>query len=366
MKVLLINTVCGIGSTGRICTDLAEQYINGGNEAVIAYGRGDVPDKYKRISKKFGGSFNIYFHAFYTRITDRHGFASKRATRELLEWAEKYNPDLLWLHNIHGYYINIKMLFDWIKSRPQMKVKWTLHDCWAFTGHCSYFTAVKCNRWKTHCSKCPQKREYPASYLADASKKNFTDKKEIFTGVKDMTLITPSHWLADLVSQSFLREYPIEVVYNTVDRSVFKPTPGDFREKYGLQNKKIILGVANVWSERKGLGDFLKLSEMLDDRYAIVLVGLTQKQKDALPSKIKGIVRTNDAKELAAIYTAADIFVNPSREETFGMTTVEALACGTKAVVYKGTACEEIAKSSGGIAVEQSVEALYNAITGQI
>lgn len=181
-----------------------------------------------------------------------------------------------------------------------------------------------------------------------------------------MTLITPSKWLADLVKQSFLQEYPVEVHYNTIDKTIFKPTPSDFRQRYGLENKKIVLGVANIWDERKGLKDFYKLAQMLDDKYAIVLVGLSKKQIADLPKNVKGITRTNSPQELAAIYTAADVFVNPSKEETFGMTAVEAEACGTKSIVYEGTACEEIANSNGGIVVKQDVNAIYTAITGKI
>ena len=365
MRVLFLNHTSGIGSTGRICTDLAMQYIREGHEAIIAYGRGEVPEQYRSISKRFGTNLDLYTHVLSTRLLDHHGYASRHATKEFLKWADHYDPDLLWLHNIHGYYINIEMLFQWIKSRPNMKVKWTLHDCWAFTGHCSYFTMVKCEQWKSHCSYCVQKREYPASYLFDNCRQNFERKKAAFTGVKNMTLITPSQWLADLVKESFLKEYPVEVHYNTIDTSIFKPTPSDFREKYGLHDKIIVLGVANVWHERKGLNDFLQLARMLDDSYVIVLVGLTQKQIDTLPRNIKGLVRTNSAQELAAMYTMADIFVNPSREETFGMTTIEATACGTEAIVYEGTACEEVVRTQGGIAVPPSVENLYSAITGE-
>ena len=345
MKLLLINSVCGIGSTGRICTDLAQEYEAQGHEVKIAYGRdGYVPEKYQKYAVRIGTDFDVKVHGVISRLFDAHGLGSKSATKKFLEWAEGYKPDLLWLHNIHGYYINYELLFEWIKKHPEMEVKWTQHSCWSFTGHCSHFTFVKCYKWKTHCENCPQKSHYPATIFLDRSKENFDRKKQAFTGAKNMTLITPSKWLADLVKQSFLKEYPVEVHYNTIDTNIFKPTPGDFRERYGLQDKKIVLGVANPWTERKGFYDFLWLAEKLDDSYQIVLVGLTQKQIDTLPKNIIGIRRTNSPKELAEIYTAADVFVNPSVEETFGMTTVEAAACGTKAIVYSKTACEEVAE----------------------
>ena len=352
LKVLMINSVCGIRSTGRICTDIAEECLSQGYEVKIAYGCGEVPEKYKDIAVKIGKTIDRILHGVSTRIFDNHAFCSKRATAEFLKWAEEYNPDILWLHNLHGYYINTEMLFNWIKQRPQMQVKWTLHDCWSFTGHCSYFIMAGCDKWKSVCHNCPQKRHYPASYLFDNSKSNFELKKKAFLGVKNMTLIVPSYWLADLVKQSFLKDYPIEVVHNRINTDIFKPTESDFRLKHGLENKKIILGAATAWGESKGLYDFFKLSKMLDKDYKVVLVGLTEKQMSKLPKEIVGIKRTNNTKKLAEIYTAADVFVNPSRQETFGLTTLEALSCGTKVIVYKNTACEEVAEKYGGIAVE--------------
>lgn len=366
MKVLLINSVCGIGSTGRICTDLAQQFEAAGDEVKIAYGRKrTVPEQFQKYAVRIGTDWDCQMHAIQTRLFDMHGFGSKHATKKFLQWAEEYKPDLLWLHNIHGYYINVEMLFDWIKKHPEMQVKWTLHDCWAFTGHCSYFTAVKCAQWKSHCSYCSQLRRYPACYAMSSVRRNFARKRAAFTRVPNLTLITPSKWLADLVKQSFLKDYPVEVHYNTIDTTIFKPTPSDFRERYGLQYKIIVLGVANVWEDRKGLFDFYKLAKMLDDRYAIVLVGLSEKQIEDLPKNIKGIQRTNSPKELVAIYTAADVFVNPSVEETFGMTPVEAQACGAPSIVYEGTACAEVAEQNGNKAVPQDVNALYEAITGE-
>lgn len=367
MKYLFINSVCGIRSTGRICTDLAQQLEAEGNECKIAYGRvEDVPEQFQRYAVRIGNDFDLKVHALQTRLFDTHGFGSKKATARFLKWADEYNPDVVWLHNIHGYYINIEMLFAWVKSRPDMQVKWTLHDCWAFTGHCSYFTMAKCEQWKSHCSYCPQLRRYPKCYVTGNVSKNFERKKAAFTCVKNMTLITPSKWLADLAKQSFLSEYPVEVCYNTIDTNVFKPTPSDFRERYGLANKIIVLGVASVWEERKGLNDFVKLAEMLDDHYAIVLVGLTEKQIKQIPKQIKGLRRTNSASELAAIYTAEDVFVSPSVEETFGLTPMEAEACGTASVVYADTACAEIAKQQGNTVIEPGVENLYRAITGKL
>ena len=366
MKVLLINSVCGIGSTGKICGALAEEYAAQGHEAVIAYGRDDtVPDRYKAYAHRIGTDLDVKVSALRTRLLDDHGFANEGATRKFLKWAEDYDPDLLWLHNLHGYYIHVGLLFDWIKSRPHMQVKWTLHDCWAFTGHCAYFSRAACEKWKQGCAFCPEKRNYPGSLLLDNSRNNYLRKKIAFTGIKNMTLIVPSHWLENLVKQSFLGDYPVEVRYNTVDTNVFQPTPGNFRQKHGLEGKTLVLGVASVWDHRKGLADFLELRKLLDDDHAIVLVGVNEQQKNSLPEGILGITRTHDPRELAEIYTAADVYVNPSREETFGMTTLEAISCGTPAIVYRGTACEEVVEQYGGIAVETDPHAIAAALRSE-
>lgn len=353
MRILFVNEVCGITSTGRICTDLAQELEEKGHEVKIAYGRnGYVPKKFKKYSIKIGNKFDVYMHALQTRLFDTHGFGSKSATKKFLEWAENYKPDLLWLHNIHGYYINVEMLFAWIKKHPEMEVRWTLHDCWAFTGHCSHFTVVKCEQWKKYCSYCCQLRRYPTCYFMSSVRKNFERKRKAFTGVKNLTLITPSKWLADLTRQSFFKEYPVEVHYNTIDKTIFKPTPSDFRQRYGLVDKKIILGVANVWEERKGLKDFYQLAQMLDDSYAIVLVGLSKKQIAELPKNIHGIMRTNSPQELAAIYTAADVFVNPTYEDNYPTVNLEAEACGTRVITYDTGGCRETVVRNDSIVVE--------------
>lgn len=353
MRILMINSVCGIRSTGRICTNLAKQFEEEGNEVKIAYGRVEgVPEHLKKYAVRIGTNWDLKMHALKTRILDQHGFGSKRATKRFLEWAEQYNPDMVWLHNIHGYYINVEMLFDWIKKRPQMKVKWTLHDCWAFTGHCSYFTAVQCDKWETQCERCPQKNKYPASWFVDNCAENFQRKKAAFIGVSNLTLVTPSKWLADLTKKSFLCQYPTEVLYNTIDTTVFKPTPSNFREKYGLEGKKIILGVASTWEERKGFFDFLLLADALDESSYIVLVGLNNAQMKQCKSNMLGIQRTNSTQELAEIYTAADVFFNPTYEDNYPTVNLEAEACGTCVITYRTGGASETIHLKNSIAVD--------------
>ena len=366
MRVLLINTVCGIRSTGRICTDIAEEFVSKGAEVKIAYGRDIVPKEYKKYSVRIGSKIDVALHAFLSRIFDCSGLLSKMATRKFLQKVEKFSPDLIWLHNIHGYYINYELLFSWIKKHPEIKIKWTLHDCWAFTGHCTHFTMVKCNKWEKGCEHCPQKNRYPSSFLFDNSFRNYERKKKAYQGIKNMTLIAPSQWLADLLAKSFLKEYTVEVHYNTINKNIFKPTPSDIRKKYAIGNKKIILGVASGFDIYKGFNDFLKLSKIIDAKTVIVLVGVSDRQIKKLPKNIIGIKQTNDIEELARLYTAADVFVNLSKEETFGLTTLEAISCGTEAIVYKGTACEEVVKKYGGVAVPQNINCIYNAIRNVI
>lgn len=362
MKLLLINSVCGIRSTGRIVTDIANEYKAKGYECRIAYGREKVPDECKSISYRIGSDINIYFDAAKSRILDNDGFNSVNATKKFIKWADEYDPDVLWLHNLHGYYINLELLFAWIKHRKNMEVRWTLHDCWPFTGHCAHFSYVRCEKWKKQCEKCCQKREYPSSILLDRSYFNYIKKKELFCGVERMTIITPSYWLADLAKQSFLSEYPVEVVHNEIDKGIFKPTIGDFRVKYGLQNKKVILGVASSWNEKKGLSDFIKLAQVLDERFIVILVGVTQKQVKNIPSDIICIQRTDDMKQLAEIYSAADVFLNLTYEDTYPTVNLEAQACGTPCITYRtGGSIESV--SSDCIVEQGDIDTLLSKIT---
>lgn len=332
------------GSTGTIMRDLHKGLAELGAESYAFWGRrrDTIDDHNRRVATDVG----VYLHGALARVTDRAGFYSKGDTRRLLAILDEIDPDVVHLHNVHGYWVNVEMLFGWLATH-RCQVRWTLHDCWSFTGHCSYFTMVKCEQWRSHCSyskKCPQLREYPTCYGPGACRQNFEDKRRAFTSVppERMTIVTPSHWLADLVGQSFLAGYPIEVRHNTVDTEVFKPTPSDFRERYGIGDRFMVLGVASPWTERKGLGDFVRLAGELDsDKYAIVLVGLSEKQIRQLPEGVIGLARTDSPQELAGIYSTADVFFNPTVEDNYPTVNLEAEACGTPVVTYDTGGCRE-------------------------
>lgn len=350
MKVFQINTVCGVGSTGRIATDLYHVLAEEGHSCCVAYGRGTAPagiDSYK-----IGSTLDVYAHTMCSRMTDGEGLYSSSATKRLVEKIEAYAPDIIHLHNIHGHYLNYPILFRFLKEydRP---VVWTLHDCWPFTGHCAHFDFIGCQLWQSGCHDCPQLNAYPQSYGMDHSRENFARKKQLFTGLRQLVLVTPSQWLADLVKKSFLGTYPVQVIHNGIDTTVFKPTPSDFRERYGLQDKKIILGVASPWTARKGLQDFIKLSKMLPEDWKIVLVGLSKKQLKTIPAAITGIERTNNVQELAQIYTAADVFFNPTYEDNYPTTNLEAIACGTPVITYDTGGSPECVSESVGAVVPQ-------------
>lgn len=359
MKVFQINSVCGVGSTGRIACDIKQTLEANSDKCQIAYGRGfyDDPD-----CLKIESDLVFKAHVFFSRITDRQGFYSTAATKRLVHSIKHFDPDIIHLHNIHGYYLDIRVLFDFLKSYGK-PVVWTLHDCWAFTGHCAYFSFVNCDKWKTGCGQCPQKRAYPSSFILDDSKKSYSEKKRLFTAVPNMSIVTPSNWLNTLVKQSFLGDFPVYTINNGIDLSVFKPTISNFKEKHNLTTKKIVLGVANVWEYRKGLDDFLSLSKLLDSNYKIVLVGLSEKQISALPSNIMGITRTDNVNELVELYSAADVFVNTTKEDNFPTVNIEAIASGTPVVTYDTGGSGEMLNNKCGVVVPTGdVNALARAI----
>lgn len=342
MKIVQINTF-SYKAAGNIMMNLHKAMLEQGIDSYVVWGRGRKAENDHEYY--MDDDIGVKAHGVYTRITDMHGFASKRATVKLLKWIDNIHPDIIHLHCIHGYYINIELLFSYIKKN-NIKVVWTQHDCWAFTGHCAYFDAVGCNKWKTGCHDCEQLATYPASKVMDNSKWNWGKKKELFTGL-DITIVTPCKWLAELMKDSFLGAYPTEVIYNGIDTTVFKPIESDFKKKYGIEGKKIILGVAGEWTERKGLKDFVALDQLIDhDKYQIVVVGVNKNQQRGLPDTIISIGRTENVQELVEIYSASTVYFNPTYEDNFPTTNLEALACGTPIITYDTGGSPEAVKDS--------------------
>ena len=350
MRYVQINAYSG-GWAENIVFKKHRELIANGDESWVFWARGDhEQDEHIQCIAK---PLEVCGDALLTRIDGKPGFHSKGITKRLLNRLDEIDPDVVHLHVLTGYYINVELLFEWLISH-RCRVKWTLHDCWDFTGHCIHFTYAQCSQWKSGCafsSSCPQKREYPESWFAGDAivRRNYEEKKRLFTALPPnrVQIITPSHWLAGLVKESFLGKYDVTVIHNTVDTTVFRPSPSDFRERYGLEGKTVVLGVASKWSERKGLKVFVRLAQNLDsNRFAIVVIGLSKKQIKLVKRKAKCIValpRTDSQKELAEAYTASDVLLNPSAEETFGMNVAEAAACGTGAIVVEGSACAEVA-----------------------
>lgn len=360
-KLLIINVSANSGSTGRIAEDIGRLAMSNGYECYFAYGRIVKESKCQLI--RIGTDWDIIVHGLQSRFLDNHGFASKQATQKFIDDIERIQPDIINIHNIHGYYVNMEVLLDYF-AQTSIPVVWTLHDCWNFTGHCAFFDYANCERWKTHCHHCPRKRSYPSSYFLDASSRNFDKKKELFSKMKNIYFITPSQWLAALTRESFLFNFPVQVINNGVDLNVFKPIESSsIKYELGIApEKKVILGVASVWHKRKGLDDFVQLSKILQN-HVVILVGLTDGQIKALPDGLIGINRTESIEKLAGLYCMADVFVNPTYADNFPTTNIEALACGTPVVTYRtGGSPEAIDVKTGGVVERGDVHSMAKVI----
>ncbi len=347
MRILMINTVYAVGSTGKIVKQLAEKAEHHGFECMIAHRYEDKKVYYPPNVVSISSWWDCHVHNRISRVSMLRGFFSKKKTLLFLKKVKEFKPDLIHLHNIHGNFINLGMLFRYIKKN-RIKVVWTFHDCWPLTGNCKYFDMVECDKWKTGCGQCLQKGK---SFI-DISAFVYKHKQKLLKGIENMTIITPSVWLADLVRQSPLREYPIRVIHNGIDLNVFYPVNNNFKEEYGIVGKKMVLGVAFDWGKRKGLDVFIELASCLPDDYQIVLVGTNDFIDSILPKNIISIHKTNNQEELAAIYTAADIFVNTTREDNYPTVNMEALACGTPVVTFCTGGSPEMIDENCGCTVE--------------
>lgn len=353
-------TVCEInisdhGSTGTIMMQIAKKASEEGFFVITASNKGLLRKKdLLKICRKdhiyVNNLFSFALHYKLGGMLGLNGLFSVLATLRLLYYMKKKDVRLIHLHNLHNFCFNIPLLFRFIK-RNHISVVWTLHDCWSFTGRCPYFVMAKCDRWKTGCYECHYpKKSYPQSYI-DTTRIMWELKKKWFSRIENCTLVTPSQWLADLVKLSYLKDYPVKVINNGIDLNVFKPTESGFRCRNGLVDKKIVLGVAFGWGERKGLDVFIELSKRLPNNYRIVLVGTDDNVDSLLPTNIISIHRTQNQTELAEIYTAADVFANPTREENYPTVNMECLACGTPVITFKTGGSPEILDETCGSVV---------------
>ncbi len=361
MKIVQINTVCNTGSTGKIAAGLYHIADLNNHNPFIAYGRGNAPKDIR--SFKIGNPLDFGCHVLINFFLGKSGFGSRHVTFRFLKWLNTVQPDILHLHNLHGFYIHVGLLSEYVKKN-NIPVIWTFHDCWPMTGQCAFFDQVNCCKWKTACSNCPIFRsDYPYSLFKDNSRQNYILKKSNFTGIKNLTIVTPSNWLADIVRQSFLKEYPITVIPNGIDLNLFKPYPTDAT----VNNKKIILGVANVWDFRKGLDYFFKLAEQLEPSYQIVLIGVSKRQQKQIQktfgNRIIALTRTADQTELTKWYSRAHAYVNPTLSDNFPTTNLEALACGTPVITFNTGGSPECITPKCGIVTEKgNILALKNAV----
>ena len=352
--VLQLNVTANWGSTGKIAEAIGTIALESGWDSFIAYGRWFNPSRSHLI--KIGGRWEKYFHFAEQRIRDNEGLCSRGATKQFIRQIELIKPDVVQLHNIHDHYLNYQLLFEFL-NQTDIKVVWTFHDCWAFTGHCFHFVTKDCMKWKTGCYECPMKRVIPKTLL-DRSKKNYELKKQLFTENKNLTIVPCSDWMAGFVRQSFFKNKRIEVIKNGIDLRVFKPL-----NRNGGDDKFGILAVSSVWNEGKGLYDILELRELLSDVYSITIVGLTAEQVDNMPIGIIGIERTQNVNELVQLYSNADVLINPTYADTFPTVNLEALACGTPVITYRTGGSPEAIDESTGLVVEQGdIEGMAEAI----
>lgn len=361
MKLLVINATFNTGSAGRIAEGIRQKAEDSSIQTWYGYGRSSFERTPGII--RIGTDKDIIMHGFNSRIFDNHGFSSTKATEKFILEIDKIKPDVINIHNLHGYYINVKVLFGYLNT-ISIPIVWTLHDCWPFTGHCSYFDRYKCLKWQTQCYDCPNTRGYPESWFLDRSKVNFQKKRKLFTENMNIHFVAPSEWMAGLLRKSFFSDFPVKVINNGIDLNVFKPLhDGSIHEKYNIRDSKIILGVANTWDRRKGLDDFVKLSSLITKEYRIILVGLSKRQIAALPGNIIGITRTESRQELAALYSTAEVFVNPTYIDNFPTTNIEALACGTPVITYDtGGSAEAIDQVTGIVNSKGDVDGLLDGI----
>ncbi len=346
--------------------EIGELAMANGWESYVAYSGGrDGVKPCKSKLMPVGGKLDVAFHGLWTRFTDRHGLASWFATKRFLSEIKELKPDVIHIHNIHGYFLNYRMLFEYLKE-TEIPVIWTVHDCWLYTGHCYYYSSIGCDKWMSGCGNCPQRTAFPTSWFIDRSKQNLKDKSEAFNSIKDkLTIVPVSEWIRGEMSRSILKDCQYQVIHNGIDLNVFDVQPDDkaVREKYGLGDKHIILGLASIWSKEKGWDDFMEMSKMLNGDEVIVMVGVTEEQQNRLPENVVGIRRTENVRQLAELYSAAVAFVNPTWQDNYPTVNLESIACGTPVVTYRtGGSIEAVTEKTGYVVEQGDVKGLLEAV----
>lgn len=347
MKIIQISIEVNQNSVGRIAEQIGEQILSEHGQSYITYARGYNTSKSEVI--KIGNLLDLYYHGIQTRLFDTHCLHSKKATKNLIKKIDEINPDIVHLHHIHGYYINMEILFDFLRIK-NYPVVWTFHDCWAFTGHCAFFDTVNCDKWKTKCYSCELKTSYPGSYFKDHSSVNYELKRKFFNSLGNLTIVSVSDWLNELVKQSFLKNNNLLVIKNGIDLSIFKPIENIVRKgQFEYETRKIILGVASTWDERKGLNYFIELDNLIDHtEFVILLIGLSKKQISKIPKSIKGMQKTESLEDLVYLYNIAFVLVNPTTSDTYPTVNLESIACGTKVITFNtGGSVENINADTG-------------------
>lgn len=359
MKVLFINSVCDYGSTGRIVRDLGNGLKNQGHEVLLCYGR--YPTTNKEDTFYYGNSFETKVHGVMTRFFGRHGLHSTPSTKRLISQIEAFKPDVIHIHNVHGYVLNVKLLFEYLATLS-IPIYWTLHDSWSFSGSSAYFDYLGCKEWNEGCVVCNSTRDYPRVIGIKRQRKNFKWKKETFTKLQNLTIVTPSQWLKTIADTTFLGKYPIEVVYSGIDTHIFKKRE-DERLKATYGDKKVLLFIINAWEERKGIHDFIKLCTQIGNEYQGIMIGVPKEHHDTIPECIDVYERTSNAEELAAFYSIAYAFVNPTYEDNYPTVDLEALSCETPVFAYDTGGVKEAADTPYLMVVERGdLDALQKTI----
>lgn len=360
MKIVQINAVCSSGSTGRICAELNEVLLANGHEGLILYGNGNSDYAH---SQKVSSEWGVKLHGLMSRILGKNAAYSPLATKRILGALRSYAPDVVHLHNLHGNYANLKPLLRYL-AKHDIPTVLTLHDCWFFTGKCTHYTAEGCYKWETGCHNCPKLREDIPSWLFDRTAEMWEEKKRLFKAIPRSAVVGVSDWITDEAKRSFLADASIVTrIYNWIDLNVFYPR-NENRRKFGIsENKFAILCISAGWSKNAPrTEDLIALANRLGSDSEIILAGVVN-FADNLPENIKCIGYLTSTDDLAQLYSACDVYVHLSREDTFGKVIAEALACGTPAIVYNATACPEIVREGCGYVVESgNIDAILERI----